>query len=96
MFAVISDIHSNIEALTAVMEDIDRRGIKKIVCLGDVVGYGPNPRECIDIVIERCEGCICGNHDHRSHHLALPGWTSSTSRQAVLSIGAGFVSMTTS
>ena len=64
MFALISDIHSNIEALSAVLEDIDRRGIERIVCLGDVVGYGPNPRECIDLVIERCEFCICGNHDH--------------------------------
>ena len=64
MFAIISDIHSNLEALTAVLADIDRRGIEKIVCLGDVVGYGPNPRECIDLIIERCEYCICGNHDH--------------------------------
>lgn len=64
MFAIISDIHSNLEALTAVLADIERRGIKRIVCLGDVVGYGPNPHECIDLVIERCEFCICGNHDH--------------------------------
>lgn len=64
MFAIISDIHSNIEALSAILEDIDRRGIEKIVCLGDVVGYGPNPRECMDLVMERCEFCICGNHDH--------------------------------
>ena len=64
MYAIISDIHSNLEALVAVLADIDRRGIEQIVCLGDVVGYGPNPRECIDLVIERCQFCICGNHDH--------------------------------
>jgi predicted phosphodiesterase len=64
MFAIISDIHSNLEALTAVLEDIDARGIERIVCLGDIVGYGPNPRECVDIIIERTEVCICGNHDH--------------------------------
>ncbi len=63
MFAVISDIHSNLEALQAVMDDIDKRGIERIICLGDVVGYGPNPRECLDIIMERCEVCICGNHD---------------------------------
>lgn len=63
MYAIISDIHSNLEALEAVLTDIDRRGITQIVCLGDVIGYGPNPRECIDEVIERCEFCICGNHD---------------------------------
>ena len=45
MLAVISDIHSNTEALTAVLDDIASRDVKQIVCLGDVVGYGPNPRE---------------------------------------------------
>jgi predicted phosphodiesterase len=64
MYAIISDIHSNLEALTAVLEDIDERGITRIVCLGDVVGYGPNPKECVDVVMERCDFCICGNHDH--------------------------------
>ncbi len=64
MFAVISDIHGNLEALKAVLADIDERGVERIVCLGDVIGYGPNPRECIDIVMERCEFCLCGNHDH--------------------------------
>lgn len=63
MFAIISDIHSNIEALTAVLNDIDARGVEHIVCLGDVVGYGANPRECVDLIIERCEMVICGNHD---------------------------------
>lgn len=64
MFAVISDIHSNLEALQAVLAEIDRRGIKDIICLGDVVGYGPNPKECIDLVRERCRVCLMGNHDH--------------------------------
>ena len=45
MFAVLSDIHSNIEALTVVLDDIQSRGIKTIYCLGDVVGYGPNPKK---------------------------------------------------
>jgi len=61
--ALISDIHSNVEALTAVLRDIDRRGIGRIVCLGDVIGYGANPRECVDLVAGRCEACLCGNHD---------------------------------
>src|SRR3954465_10330351 len=52
--AIISDIHANIEALTAVLADIDARGLKQIICLGDVVGYGPNPLECMDIVMQRC------------------------------------------
>lgn len=63
-FAIISDIHSNLEALQAVLRDIDRRGIEEIVCLGDVVGYGPNPKECLDLVRQRCRVCLMGNHDH--------------------------------
>ena len=64
MFAVISDIHSNLEALTSVLEDIEKRGIKTTYCLGDVVGYGPNPRECLDLVIEKTKWCVLGNHDY--------------------------------
>jgi predicted phosphodiesterase len=64
MFAVISDIHSNIEALTVVLDDIENRGIKTIFCLGDVVGYGPNPRECLDLVISKAQFTVLGNHDY--------------------------------
>ena len=64
MFAILSDIHSNIEALSTVMADIEKRGIKTIYCLGDVVGYGPNPRECLDLIIERSKWCVLGNHDY--------------------------------
>ncbi len=64
MFAVISDIHSNLEALTTVLSDIERRGIKTIYCLGDVIGYGPNPKECLDLIIEKTEWCVLGNHDY--------------------------------
>lgn len=62
-FAVISDVHSNIEALTAVFADIDARGLAPVYCLGDVVGYGPDPESCIDLVRERCKITIRGNHD---------------------------------
>jgi predicted phosphodiesterase len=64
MFAVISDIHSNLEALLAVLADIERRGIKTIHCLGDVIGYGPNPKECLDLIIEKTDWCVLGNHDY--------------------------------
>lgn len=60
--AIISDIHGNLEALEAVLADIDKQGIKEIYCLGDIVGYGPNPRECIDRVLS-CKMCLLGNHD---------------------------------
>ncbi len=61
--AIISDIHANLEALNAVLADIEGRGVTRIVCLGDVVGYGPNPLECMDIVMTRCEFSLMGNHD---------------------------------
>ena len=64
MFAVLSDIHSNLEALTTVLADIERRGVKTIYCLGDVIGYGPNPKECLDLIIDRTEWCVLGNHDY--------------------------------
>lgn len=64
MFAVISDIHSNLEALTTVLADIESRGIETIYCLGDVVGYGPNPRECLDLIIEKTRWTVLGNHDY--------------------------------
>jgi predicted phosphodiesterase len=61
--ALISDLHSNREALDAVFEDIDQRQPDKIYCLGDVVGYGPEPEYCVDVVRERCQLCLMGNHD---------------------------------
>ncbi|MGH7138158.1 MAG: metallophosphoesterase family protein, partial [Pirellulales bacterium] len=60
--ALISDIHSNLEGLEAVLADIDSQGIKEIYCLGDIIGYGPNPCECIDLVM-KMNVCILGNHD---------------------------------
>ncbi|MGD0897286.1 MAG: metallophosphoesterase family protein [Thermoguttaceae bacterium] len=60
--ALISDIHSNIEALQAVLADIRSQEIEEIYCLGDLVGYGPNPREVIDLVMT-CKVCLLGNHD---------------------------------
>lgn len=64
MFAIISDVHSNLEALTTVLADIENRGIKTIYCLGDVVGYAANPKECLDLVIEKAEVSVFGNHDY--------------------------------
>ena len=62
MRAVISDIHSNLEAFQAVLEDIQQFEVDQLICLGDVVGYGPNPCECIDLAM-KCDLVILGNHD---------------------------------
>ncbi len=61
--ALISDIHGNLEALTAVLTDIQGQKVDRIVCLGDIVGYGPNPCQCLDQVMQKCELTILGNHD---------------------------------
>ena len=62
MKALISDIHSNLEALQAVLKDIESHNVSEIYCLGDIVGYGPNPRECVDLVM-KCKLVLLGNHD---------------------------------
>ncbi|MGE3777256.1 MAG: metallophosphoesterase, partial [Pirellulaceae bacterium] len=61
--ALISDIHANLEALKAVLADLREQGVAQVYCLGDIVGYGPNPCECLDMVIETSEMTILGNHD---------------------------------
>ena len=63
LVAVISDIHSNVRALDAALEAIDRDGPDAIWCLGDIVGYGPKPDECCRIVESRAAICLAGNHD---------------------------------
>lgn len=63
MIAVVSDIHANLPALQAVLADIGRRGVERIWCLGDTTGYGPFVNECLDIVSQRCELVLAGNHD---------------------------------
>ncbi|MBL8801105.1 MAG: metallophosphoesterase family protein [Planctomycetes bacterium] len=61
--ALISDLHSNREALDAVFADIDGQHVDAVLCLGDVVGYGPEPEYCVDVVRQRCQLCLMGNHD---------------------------------
>jgi len=61
--ALISDIHGNLAALEAVLDSIKRIGVDRIFCLGDIVGYGARPNECVDLVKSHDIPCICGNHD---------------------------------
>ena len=68
-YAILSDVHGNADALRAVMTDIvqvcEQRGVRvdQVWCLGDVVGYGPEPGECVRRIRSRCDICIAGNHD---------------------------------
>lgn len=71
-YAVISDIHSNLEALTASLGAIDSLKADSIVCLGDLVGYNANPNECLDIIRRKNIQCVMGNHDSRVAGLEGP------------------------
>jgi diadenosine tetraphosphatase ApaH/serine/threonine PP2A family protein phosphatase len=62
--AFVSDIHGNLTALEAVLADIDLHKVDEIVCLGDTVGYGPQPRECLALVRKRCNLVLMGNHEN--------------------------------
>ena len=62
-FAILADIHGNLEALKRAIEILDMEGAEEIVCLGDIVGYGPSPSECIRKVRETCKTVVLGNHD---------------------------------
>lgn len=64
VIAIISDIHANLEALAAVFDYLEKKNIKTVYCLGDIVGYGPNPNECVELIAEKCTNVIIGNHDH--------------------------------
>jgi predicted phosphodiesterase len=61
--AVVSDIHSNLHALEAVLATIEAEAPDELWCLGDLVGYGPRPNECCAAVAEHADVCLAGNHD---------------------------------
>jgi len=60
---IISDIHSNIEALDVAFKWLDDQKVDEVICLGDVVGYGPSPNECCDLIKKNCSATLLGNHD---------------------------------
>lgn len=63
-YGVFSDVHANIEALDAIIETLESSGVDRYVCLGDMVGYGPNPNEVVQRIQEICDICVLGNHDN--------------------------------
>jgi len=87
--ALISDIHSNLQALRAALSNIDSRRIDQIYCLGDIVGYGGSPNECVELIRQRASAVVLGNHDQAAirpsgaDYFTKPGksaahWTSRT------------------
>lgn len=79
--AILSDIHSNLQALEAVLREVKGCGVEEIVFLGDIVGYGGSPSECVNMVRKAGGVCVMGNHDveikrvrQRGCTFASPGW----------------------
>jgi predicted phosphodiesterase len=74
-YAILADIHGNLEALQVVLEDCKAQGVTHYACLGDVVGYNANPKECLDIIRGMGMPCVKGNHDeYCSTDTALDGF----------------------
>ena len=64
LYAIIADIHANLNAFEAILDDIEGRGgVDELWCLGDIVGYGPDPHECIELLRQYKHVCVAGNHD---------------------------------
>ena len=82
--AILSDIHANLPALEAVLHDVEQSGANRILFLGDIVGYGASPVECVNFVRKLGGECVMGNHDHAIKHVRIrgrqgmsPGWEQS-------------------
>lgn len=83
-YAILSDIHSNLEALTTVLADVDKQFVDQIVCLGDVIGYGANPNECCELLLERNPHIIKGNHEHAAINLQIAQYFNITAKEAAI------------
>ena len=82
-YAVVSDIHSNLEAFETVLAEIKRRKPDKIISPGDIVGYGANPSECLKLVSENCDEIVMGNHDQAIEDISLRDWFHKDARTAI-------------
>jgi predicted phosphodiesterase len=82
---IFSDIHGNLEALKSMLSDVEKRRVHRCICLGDIVGYGPYPNECIDLVrsLKNCR-CIAGNHDVAALWETSPYGMTSEAKEAIL------------
>lgn len=81
--AIISDIHSNLEALEAALEDITAQNVQIIYCTGDIVGYAANPNEVIDLLRENSVNCTMGNHDYACFNQRMKAGMNRDAREAI-------------
>jgi predicted phosphodiesterase len=82
-YGFFSDVHSNLEALEAVIRDFEKEKIDKLFFLGDVVGYGPDPNQCVTIVTQTSDITLMGNHDHAAIGVLDATWFNQYARQAI-------------
>ena len=86
-YAIISDIHSNLEALQKALTIIDEKKVDEIICLGDVVGYGADPNACVEIIRSRCSSVVLGNHDAAALNTSMAHDFNAIARKAVIWTG---------
>jgi predicted phosphodiesterase len=80
---LVSDVHANLEAFTAVLRELDRMKVDRIVCLGDVVGYHANPNECMELLERAGAQSIAGNHDRAAARVIEPTSFGAVARRAI-------------
>jgi len=83
VIAVLSDIHGNLEALDAVLEDARRENDETLICLGDVVGYGADPNVCVERVTDQMKATVLGNHDAAARDLSQADSFNEVAREAI-------------
>jgi len=83
-YAVLSDVHGNLEALSAVLADAASEGALGVLCLGDAVGYGADPVACVELLGERSTGMVAGNHEYGALGLLDLRWFNPAARAAAL------------
>jgi len=83
-YAIISDIHGNLHALQAVLARMMELDVQEVICLGDIVGYGPAPRECLDLAVRYCSIAVRGNHDEAVVDLRCASEFNGAAKQAIL------------
>ncbi|MCD5397871.1 metallophosphatase family protein [candidate division NPL-UPA2 bacterium] len=83
-YGLFSDIHGNLEALQAVLDALRKEDIDNYICLGDIVGYGANPRECLELIEDLNPVAIAGNHDYAAVKLTNINYFNSDAKEAIL------------
>lgn len=84
LYAILSDIHSNLEAFEAVLQELQKEEIDRFIFLGDIVGYGPNPNECIELTHQYADVSLAGNHDWAALGMLDINYFNPYARQATL------------